>query len=116
MGSGAVKDGGRRWRSGTVLHWRGDDDVSGVLDDGGRWRHIGIVTSGAPRWVRSAVGGDDRWRMLGGGDELHRHRVGGLMRAGGFWIRANELLRDRLGFRLRFRSGSLVLGVLVTAL
>ena len=38
------------------------------------------------------------------------------MRAGGFWIRANELLRDRLGFRLRFRSGSLVLGVLVTAL
>lgn len=40
----------------------------------------------------SAVGGDDRWRMHEGGDELHWHRVGGLIRVGGFWIRTNELL------------------------
>ena len=52
--------------------------------------------------------------MHGGGDELHRHRVSGLMRVGGFWIRTNELLRDGLGFRLRF--GSPILGVHVTTL
>ena len=54
--------------------------------------------------------------MHGGGDELHRHLVSGLKRVGGFWIGTNELLRDGLSFRLRFGFGSLVLGVLVTAL
>ena len=52
--------------------------------------------------------------MHGGGDELHQHHVNGLMRVGGFWIRTNKLLRDRLGFRLRF--GSPVLGVHIMAL
>ena len=76
--------------------------------------HIDIVTNGAPWRIRSAVVGDDRWRMLEGGDELHQHHVSSLMRVGGFWIKTNELLRDRLGFRLRF--GSPVFGVHIMAL
>ena len=52
--------------------------------------------------------------MHGGGDELHRHRISDLMRVGDFWLRSNGLLRDGLGFRLRF--GGLVLVIHVMAL
>lgn len=97
----------------------GDDDVgqwmgSGVLDDGGRQRHISMVTSGGARWVRSDIDGDDSWRMYGGGDELHRHCIADLMRVGDFRLRTNGLLRDKLGFRLRF--GGPILVIHVTAL